>query len=105
MTEGLAPIPEGWFGMGSDDGPDDERPAHRVWVDAFELAVYPVTCDQYDPNKLRFCDQTGKTFQEYGKTSTPPFRNDFKIAGAYPLAHHLLVQPVHRPAATRGLSG
>ena len=34
--------------MGSDDGAEDERPAHRVWVDAFELAVYPVTCDRYD---------------------------------------------------------
>jgi formylglycine-generating enzyme len=41
-------IPEGWFLMGSVDGKDDERPVHRVWVDAFELAVYPVTCQQYD---------------------------------------------------------
>jgi sulfatase modifying factor 1 len=40
-------IAEGWFVMGSDDGPDDERPAHRVWVNAFELAVYPITCEQY----------------------------------------------------------
>ena len=40
-------IAEDWFVMGSDDGPEDERPAHRVWVDAFELAVYPVTCDEY----------------------------------------------------------
>ncbi len=47
--------------------------------------VITISCDQYDPNKLRFCDQSGKTFQEYGKTSTPPFRNDFKIAGNYPL--------------------
>jgi formylglycine-generating enzyme required for sulfatase activity len=41
-------IPAGWFFMGSDDGHDDERPVHRVWVDAFELAVWPVTCQQYD---------------------------------------------------------
>jgi sulfatase modifying factor 1 len=41
-------IPEGWFLIGSDDGKDDERPVHRVWVDAFALAVYPVTCQQYD---------------------------------------------------------
>ena len=34
--------------MGSADGQDDERPVHRVWVDAFELAVYPVTCAEYD---------------------------------------------------------
>ena len=48
MIDAFAPIPEGWFRMGSDDGPEDERPAHRVWVDAFELAVYSVTCDRYD---------------------------------------------------------
>ena len=41
-------IPEGWFLMGSDGGHDDERPVHRVWVDAFELAIWPVTCQQYD---------------------------------------------------------
>jgi formylglycine-generating enzyme len=41
-------IPAGWFFMGSDDGHDDERPVHRVWVDAFEMALWPVTCQQYD---------------------------------------------------------
>ena len=40
-------IPEGWFHMGSEDGPDDERPVHRVWVDAFEMAIHPVTCADY----------------------------------------------------------
>jgi formylglycine-generating enzyme required for sulfatase activity len=48
MTEPFAAIPEGWFQMGSDDGPDDERPAHSVWVDAFELAAYPVTRAEYE---------------------------------------------------------
>jgi hypothetical protein len=43
-----------------------------------------VACDQYDPNKLRFCDQTGETFQEFGRTSKPPFTNDFKLAATYP---------------------
>ena len=47
MTETFVKIPEGWFQMGSDDGADDERPVHRVWVDEFELAVYPVTCGAY----------------------------------------------------------
>jgi sulfatase modifying factor 1 len=41
-------IPEGPFLMGSDDGHDDERPVHRVWVEAFELAVFPITCEQYE---------------------------------------------------------
>ena len=45
----FAPIPGGWFDMGSDEGQADERPVHRVWVDPFELAVFPVTCADYEP--------------------------------------------------------
>jgi sulfatase modifying factor 1 len=40
-------VPEGWFGMGCDSGRDDEKPAHRVWVDGFELAAYQVTNAEY----------------------------------------------------------
>ena len=43
----FAVIPAGWFEMGSDEGPEDERPRHRVWVDAFALAIHPVTCGEY----------------------------------------------------------
>lgn len=40
-------IPAGWFQMGSPDGRANERPVHRVWVDAFELAVVCVTNREY----------------------------------------------------------
>jgi hypothetical protein len=63
-----------------------------------------ITCDQYDPNKLRFCDQTGKTFQEYGKTSMPPFRNDFKLSASYPLAWGVEVSGVFMSYAGKGNS-
>ncbi|MEZ5319531.1 MAG: SUMF1/EgtB/PvdO family nonheme iron enzyme [Vicinamibacterales bacterium] len=43
----FAAIPAGRFLMGSDEGGDDERPVHAVEVDAFELAVHPVTCGEY----------------------------------------------------------
>lgn len=66
--------------------------------------VVTITCDQYDPNKLRFCDQSGKTFQEFGKTSTPPFRNDFKIAGNYPLKWGFEVSAVFMSYAGKGNS-
>jgi len=66
--------------------------------------VITVTCDQYDPNKLRFCDQTGKTFQEYGKTEMPPFRNDFKLAGSYPLGWGIEVSGVFMSYAGKGNS-
>jgi formylglycine-generating enzyme required for sulfatase activity len=44
---GFVAVPSGWFLMGSNDGQDDERPVHRVWVDGFELAPYPVTQAEY----------------------------------------------------------
>jgi formylglycine-generating enzyme required for sulfatase activity len=40
-------IPEGWLTMGCDAGRDDEKPAHRVWVDAFELAAFQTTNADY----------------------------------------------------------
>ena len=40
-------IPEGWFVMGCATGRDDEKPVHRVWVDAFELGAYQVTNTEY----------------------------------------------------------
>jgi formylglycine-generating enzyme required for sulfatase activity len=48
-------IPAGRFLMGSTEGQDDERPVHEVWVDAFNLAVCPVTRALY----ARFLGETG----------------------------------------------
>ena len=33
--------------MGSDDGADDQRPAHDVHVDAFYASTHPITVEQY----------------------------------------------------------
>jgi formylglycine-generating enzyme required for sulfatase activity len=43
----LVDIPEGWFLMGSDAGQDNERPVHRVWVDAFQLGSCQITNAEY----------------------------------------------------------
>src|SRR5580658_2502725 len=43
----MVAIPEGWFLMGSETGQDNERPVHRVWVDAFEMAECQVTNAEY----------------------------------------------------------
>lgn len=50
----LALVPSGDFVMGSEDA-DDERPAHRVHLDAFMIAVQPVTNGEYE----RFVHETG----------------------------------------------
>ncbi len=43
----LVTIPAGSFLMGSDRGQDNERPVHRVFLDAFRLAAHQVTNDDY----------------------------------------------------------
>ncbi len=35
--------------MGCETGRDEERPVHRVWVDAFQLGVFPVRNRDYEP--------------------------------------------------------
>ena len=42
----MVAIPAGWFSMGCAAGRDDEKPVHRVWVDAFELAACQVTREE-----------------------------------------------------------
>jgi formylglycine-generating enzyme required for sulfatase activity len=48
-------IPAQSFLMGSDDGRQDERPVHRVWIDAFEMGVCQVTNSEY----AAFANATG----------------------------------------------
>ena len=51
----LARIPAGDFVMGSNDGDDDERPAHSVYLEEFWVGVQPVTNGEYG----RFVRETG----------------------------------------------
>src|SRR5262252_1370121 len=47
MVDRFAAVPDGSFLMGSDTGQDDERPVHRVHVNAFRLSIFPVTRLEY----------------------------------------------------------
>ncbi|MGB6266094.1 MAG: formylglycine-generating enzyme family protein, partial [Candidatus Acidiferrales bacterium] len=60
MTEALQPdpaasradlvmvrIPGGFFLMGSETGQENERPVHRVWIEAFEIGACQVTNADY----------------------------------------------------------
>ena len=50
--------------MGSDVGQDNERPIHRVWIGAFDLAAYQVTNAEYE----RYLRASG--------SAAPPFWSD-----------------------------
>jgi formylglycine-generating enzyme required for sulfatase activity len=43
----MALVPAGEFQMGSDNGSDDEKPVHTVYLDAFYIDVYEVTNARY----------------------------------------------------------
>jgi formylglycine-generating enzyme required for sulfatase activity len=55
MTKGMVAIPSGSFLMGSDDFYPEERPVHRVSVDAFIMDEHPVTVADF----RRFVKETG----------------------------------------------
>ncbi len=60
----MVTIPAGWFLMGSETGQDNERPVHRVWIDAFQLSAHQVTNSAYS----QFLRDQGKL--------PPPFWQD-----------------------------
>ena len=65
IAPAMVEIPEGWFLMGSDasqPGQDNERPVHRVWVDAFEMAACQITNAEY----ARFCAATSHRKPPHG---------------------------------------
>ena len=57
-------IPTGYFWMGDNRGREDEKPAQKIFVDAFYLDKYELRWQQY----LEFCNQTG-----YKRPPTPPW--------------------------------
>lgn len=53
--ETMVLIPAGSFLMGSEEGETDERPVHKVYLDAFYIDSAEVTCARY----RRFLSETG----------------------------------------------
>lgn len=66
MKEWIAPemilIPEGFFLMGSEEGADNEKPVHPVWVDGLMIGKYPVTNKEY----RLFVEETGAPRPPFG---------------------------------------
>jgi len=64
LSKEMVPIPAGCFQMGSEDGDDDERPVHKVCLDAFHMDRYEVTQGEYmatigeNPSGFSACGQS-----------------------------------------------
>ncbi|MBU2568225.1 MAG: SUMF1/EgtB/PvdO family nonheme iron enzyme [Elusimicrobia bacterium] len=75
-------IPAGEFTMGSDGGDSDEKPAHKVYLDAYYIDKYEVTFEQYD----KFCEATGRTKPSdsgWGRGNRPVINVSWHDAVAY----------------------
>jgi hypothetical protein len=67
--KGMVYVPAGEFIMGDDkSGKDDEKPAHKIHLDAFYIGRYSVTNAEY----ARFVECTGRRAPGYWAEGKPP---------------------------------
>ncbi|MBI3945181.1 MAG: SUMF1/EgtB/PvdO family nonheme iron enzyme [Armatimonadetes bacterium] len=73
-------VPAGEFTMGSDDGQDDEKPAHKVSLPGYWIGKCEVTVAQY----RRFCQETGRQMPDgQGGDNHPVVNVTWEDAAAY----------------------
>ena len=75
-------IPAGNFQMGANNAYDDEKPVHKVNVEAFYIGRYEVTFEEYDA----FCEQTQRekpSDNGWGRGKRPVINVSWHDAVAY----------------------
>jgi formylglycine-generating enzyme required for sulfatase activity len=65
----MALVPAGEFLMGSNEGASDERPVHKVYLDAFYIGKFEVTTSQY----AKFLKATGRKPPDKWSEMNPMF--------------------------------
>jgi serine/threonine protein kinase len=79
-------VPEGDFVMGSDNGDDDERPVHTVYLDEFYIDKYEVTNSDY---KICVTDGNCKPPQDLTNYDNPEYKDhpvvyvDWEMSNTY----------------------
>ncbi len=75
-------IPAGEFTMGANDGDDDEKPPHKVYLDGYWIGKYEVTFALYDT----YCEETGTKKPDaegWGRGQRPVINVSWHDASAY----------------------
>ena len=79
----VARIAAGEFVMGADDGEEDERPVHRIYLDDYAIGICPVTNAEY----AQFVRETGHpspALRRLPQMVSGPLESDFRaLAAAY----------------------
>lgn len=69
---GMACVPAGPFLRGSDDGPENTRPAARVWLQTYYMDLNEVTYAEYKACvKARRCDPSGPGYTDFDRPRQP----------------------------------
>ena len=69
---GMACVPAGPFVRGSDDGPENTRPAARVWLQTFYMDIDEVTYADYKACvKARRCEPSGPGYTDFDRARQP----------------------------------
>ena len=70
---GMACVPAGWFVRGSDEGPENARPAARVWLQTYYMDIDEVTYAEYKACvKARACDaEGGPAYTDFDRPRQP----------------------------------
>ena len=98
--DGMVPIPGGPFVMGSDQGPADERPAHRVTLAPFLIDRVAVSNRDFAAflNARGWHDKQGRRYYDIDDTDARIHRRDGRFAADPGYATHAAVEPSWRGA-------
>lgn len=104
---GMACVPGGSFRRGSDDGPEDTRPAQDVWVQTFYMDTYEVTfADYQDCVRAHKCPRSRPHYRDFSRPRQPMVGVSWFDAVAYceAMGKHLPTEAEWEKAA-RGTDG
>jgi formylglycine-generating enzyme required for sulfatase activity len=69
---GMACVPGGWFVRGADAGPENARPAERVWVSTFYMDRVEVTNQRWRAcRRARQCPAGGPRYRDFSRPRQP----------------------------------
>ncbi len=72
VPDGMACIPGGSFTRGSDDGPENARPAASIWLQTFFMDINEVTSAEYEACvKAGKCPKSGPNYNDFSRPRQP----------------------------------
>lgn len=88
-------MPAGSFMMGSDDGPEDERPAHSVSLAAFSIDRLPVSNEQFAEflNAVGHHNRAGERLYDFDDGDARIHQTDGRWRADRGYEHHPAVEP------------